>query len=65
MAIRKRVNRRGDVMSCKPVGSTTFNQQDREGLILRGWDISPITDKYLSETAFPPQGEIGEVEDLD
>ena len=65
MAIRKITDRRGNVLRCKPAGSAVFSQQDREGLARKGWDIQPVTDKYLSETAFPPQGEIGEVDDLD
>ena len=65
MAIRIIRNRRGEALRCKPAGATTFNQQDREGLARKGWEISPITEKYLSETAFPPAGEEGTVDDLD
>ena len=65
MAIRIIRNRKGDALRCKPAASTTFNTADRQALLAKGWEISPISDKYLSETAFPPQGEAGEVSELD
>ena len=65
MAIRIIRNRKGDALRCKPSASATFNTADRQALLAKGWDISPITDKFLSETAFPPQGEAGEVDELD
>ena len=65
MAIRIIENRRGEVLRCKPAGATTFSQQDRERFARKGWEISPITEKFLSETAFPPAGRVGEVDELD